>query len=79
MKLFEGQMSPSTVKMICPGNEDDVSSGTGCDNCCDDIALEKEVDHHENSDDESHYDYEDENSSDSGLSESEGNSDDDNQ
>ena len=77
--MFEGEMSPSTVKMICPENEDDVSSGTGCDNYCDGIALEKEVDHHEDSDDESHYDYEDENSSDSGLSESEANSDDDNQ
>ena len=34
-------MSPSTVKMICPENEDDVSSGTECDNYCDGTALEK--------------------------------------
>ena len=72
-------MSPSTVKMIFPENEDDVSSGTECHNYCDGIALEKEVDHHEDSDDESHYDYDDGNSSDSDLSQSEANSDDDNQ
>ena len=75
---FEGEMSPSTVKMICPVNEDHVSSGTECDNECDGIALKKEVDHHEDSDDGSHYDYDNDNSSDSDLSESEVNSDDDN-
>ena len=72
-------MSPSIVKMICPENEDDVSNGTKCGNFCDAIVLEKEADHHEDSDDESQYDYDDGNSSDSDFSESEANSDDDSQ
>ena len=40
-------MSPSRVKMICPENEDKVSIGIECDNYHDVVALEKEVDHHE--------------------------------
>ena len=52
LSLFEGEVSSSTVKMICPENEDDVSNETKCDNYFDGIALEKEADHHEDSDDE---------------------------
>ena len=40
IKWFKGEMPPSRVKMICPENEDDVSSGTECDNYYDSIALE---------------------------------------
>ena len=48
-------------------------------NYCDDIALEKKVDYHEDSDDESHCDHDNENFSDSNLSQSEADSDDGNQ
>ena len=40
-------MSPSTVKMICPENEDKVSIGIEYDDYHDVVALEKEVDYHE--------------------------------
>ena len=47
-------MYPSTVKIICPENEDDVSSVITVM-----VQLWKEADHHEDSDDESHYGYND--------------------
>ena len=78
-KWFEGDMSPITVKMICTEKEDGISSRTEYDNFCDGMFLEKEADHHEDSDDKSHYDYDDDNFSDNDLSESEANSNDDNQ
>ena len=78
-KWFEGDMSPITVKMICTEKEDGISSRTEYDNFCDGMVLEKEADHHEDSDDKSHYDYDDDNFSDNDLSESEANSNDDNQ
>ena len=50
-KWFEGDMSPITVKMICTEKEDGISSRTEYDNFCDGMVLEKEADHHEDSDD----------------------------
>ena len=40
MSIVKGEMSPSTVQMICPLYEDNVTSGTEYDNHCDIKALE---------------------------------------
>ena len=48
-------------------------------NYCDGIALEKEVNHHEDSDNKSHYDCDNDNFSDSDLSQSEADRADDSQ
>ena len=39
--IVKGEMSPSTVQMICLSYEDDVTSGTEYGNHCDSIKLWK--------------------------------------
>ena len=54
---MKGEISLSTVKIICLENEDDVIKSNDNEG----MPLEKEADPHEDSDDESHYGYDDDN------------------